>query len=271
MKKMIPLLLLILLTGIFIACNAPGLSETPAVRSSPTALSNSTPSASPSPTPDPSPSPSELEDFKLTITINQGSGWEFETDVITGSLITILPTHVLWAENGENVKTLFATEKLGTGKLEERTGPVPVWGRRYGIKNSFDVYMPEKTNPLPDGISSSTPVLNTNSEDYHTVSYTMEPPLSSFDAESPLDIYLEINHSFDSNDYYQGDSAHNGQPSLIYHTQVDLSSLQSSYTMTLIGTGAPEGNNGEIYGDTSELTTALTIVESINIEVIKVF
>lgn len=102
------------------------------------------------------------------------------------------------------------------------------------------------------------------------------------DTVSPLEVSrryrlrLEINQSFDFNEYYSSDrfsedpvysgNGYSAQPSLIYEAIIDAGSKQTYYPMTLIGHGHHSGQNGEVYPDLSHITTARSIVDRIIIE-----
>ena len=78
-------------------------------------------------------------------------------------------------------------------------------------------------------------------------------------------VYLEINHSYDYNDYWtEGNSGVNGQPSLIYHTRFTAGeSLR--LPLVPVGHGSVDGSNGEITNALESLTSALNIVKSVYI------
>lgn len=93
----------------------------------------------------------------------------------------------------------------------------------------------------------------------------------------PYRVRFEINQSFDFNRYYSSDrfpddpvysgDGYSAQPSLVYEAVIDPSSEQRYYPMQLIGRGHHSGQNGEIYSDLHNMTTALEIVDRIIIEI----
>ena len=91
-------------------------------------------------------------------------------------------------------------------------------------------------------------------------------------------IKIEINHSTDFNesypksaqegdDNYSGGKEGSGQPAVVYAADIDLTSGVTSYVASLIGHSSSDGSNGQVYTDTSTLTSALKIVEQITITI----
>ncbi|HEY7885414.1 MAG TPA: hypothetical protein VIC08_10745 [Cellvibrionaceae bacterium] len=115
--------------------------------------------------------------------------------------------------------------------------------------------------------------------------YTGATLLDNFLLSSPLketdpgryNLFLEINQSFDFNEYYSSDrfpddavysgDGFSAQPSVIYQAQIDFNSSEQLYPMTLAGHGHHSGKNGSIDPDTSQLTTALAIVDRVFVDI----
>lgn len=125
-------------------------------------------------------------------------------------------------------------------------------------------YMPSKKMPLPDSVTAATP---------RPLQETIITSGVNADNES-LYLYVEVNHSNDWNQYYRqeaepeaGNSSHdNGQPSVIYRTEIDFSKT-GTYELTPIGTGDVNGRDGIIDNDMSKLTSALQIVNTIKVKI----
>jgi len=110
---------------------------------------------------------------------------------------------------------------------------------------------------------------NSLSDDIDTVSSAT--PKGSVEAKidkgllingNTYNVYLEINHSFDYNDYWTKDnSGVNGQPSLIYHTQF-AAGEPCHKSLVPIGHGSVDGSNGNITGGLDNFTSALDIVKN---------
>lgn len=90
-------------------------------------------------------------------------------------------------------------------------------------------------------------------------------------------VRFEINQSFDFNTFYSSDrfpedpiysgDGYNGQPSVIYEAIIDSQSPQGFYVMQLVGRGHHSGQDGKLYTDMENLTSAKHLVERIIVEV----
>lgn len=190
------------------------------------------------------------------------------------------PTFAIWSQdmNGELLETLFVTQYFasgifahadaGEGVWEKESGEslrpaaLPYWSHKRNIISRDTLYVPTPENPVPDALSGPTPkgnfVLN-----------------SSIRKNSPKKfwIMLEINQTWDWNDYwtnnkYPGNYNYksSAQPSVVYAVEVDMDNLSSDpLKMEIIGHGHYAGDTGEMFKDTSTLSTALEIAKSIEI------
>lgn len=96
-------------------------------------------------------------------------------------------------------------------------------------------------------------------------------------SQQRYNLYLEINQSFDFNEYYSSDrfpddpiysgDGFSAQPSVLYHTTIDFASNQKIYAMNLVGRGHHSGRDGKIYEDLDNLTTAKQIVDRIIVDI----
>ena len=174
----------------------------------------------------------------------------------------LYPTYVIWAVNKKTgeVRTIYITGKAGTGEwmmADERPSSVPVW---YGMKKK------EAETPV-DSITGATP-----SGEMFT--HYWQVPGSMMNAR--IDIYLEVNVSFDYNDFYReeakegepGYSDVNGQPSLIWMATLETGKKDVAISPKLIGHGHVLGENHEIDRDLSKITTAKTIFQHVDISYI---
>ena len=91
-------------------------------------------------------------------------------------------------------------------------------------------------------------------------------------------VMVEVNHSIDFNERYSDDkkegepdysggSEGSGQPALVYRADVDLDSARTSYEAVLIGHSSADGSDGKLYDDLYGITSALTIVKRITVNV----
>ena len=75
-------------------------------------------------------------------------------------------------------------------------------------------------------------------------------------------VYLEINHSFDYNEYFtKNNSGVNGQPSLIYHAKF-IAGKPGKIKLNPIGHGSVNGSDGNIVLGFDRITTALKIIKN---------
>ena len=154
----------------------------------------------------------------------------------------------------------FDAKKQGTGDYR-RVNALPVWSYKRNVKYADGMFVPPRDEPLPDAITGATLVDN----------FKM---ITSADHLEKFNVFLEINVAFDDNEYYSeydfpdDEVYHNGtgqlgQPSIIFHSDVDMKDGEDYYIMKLMGHGHHSAQNGKIYSDLSSLTTAKQIVERI--------
>lgn len=209
----------------------------------------------------------------LKITVKKGSEWLHDFPLFAGIKMKNPPQIAIWAEdmNGNYLTTIYASHKIATeswmdNKGNRRKEALPVWCYARGIKYTDGLYLPTKEDPLTDGISGATP---------HDSFDVKIAPLSSLEQ---FVIKAEFNHSVDWNDHYpknasegntdySGGKKGSGQPSVVYSATVDLDSNQKQFIATLIGHSSPDGTDGIIYPDTSQLTTALEIVKELTVNI----
>ncbi len=145
--------------------------------------------------------------INIEITYTQGTG-SFSRSIV----------YVIWIENqaGNNIQNLYVCERLvgkGNGPL---TGTaLPYW----------------KTNKYPgssiDGVTGATEKGN----------FVLTRNLANFGIRK-FKIYMELDRSFDENDWFKD------QPALIYSTsEIDLDNLQPQYDFSPVG-WSPNENTG---------------------------
>jgi hypothetical protein len=193
------------------------------------------------------------------------------------------PLFAVWIEDlqGKFLQTLYVSKVIGTSVFQagreengewvpdvvRRPEALPYWGHRRGIRAKDGYFLPDASTQVPDVLTGATPTesfrLRTRTDD----------PLTAFR------IYLEVNQSFDWNDYfsktrfpddaiYSGSGA-NGQPSVVYAAAIDLSQPITHYALNVVGHGHPGGHNGELEVDLSRMTTALEILDGVTIKIIR--
>jgi hypothetical protein len=170
------------------------------------------------------------------ITINIKKGSEYAS--IQGTIIKyiVVPQLAIWIEdmNGNFIKTVYSTPKI---KTINRESALPVWQNKVG--------------EVVDTISSATPQKDTN------IGVKKPENLDKYN------IFLEVNRSYDTNNYYKMGDDYSGQPSLIYKSTI--SNENKAFVMELIGHGSPTGKDGVIYKDLTKITTASNILKEIQV------
>lgn len=206
----------------------------------------------------------------LVIAIEPGQANSHKTKMGLITL-TVIPQMAIWIEdgNGRFVDTIYVTRKAATGKWSASGGSrrpesLPVWSHARGVKNSEGGYMPDPKSPLPDAVSGATP------EKAFEAVWRLPASL----VPGTYKIKVELNASFDWNDYYPDKlpkthprwSEVNGQPSVVYEGSIRLKDGAASVALKPIGTGSLRGEDGKIAPGLEGLTTALSLVESIRAE-----
>ena len=186
----------------------------------------------------------------MELIVEPGVNWISRMKVFLFIFKNNSPQIASWIEDndGNYISTIAISEKSAKDKWlsapkEGRPEALPVWNHR---QHNFSV-----TNDL-DSVTSAT------------IKGSFE---AGIDQNSLIDgntynVFLEINHSFDYNNYWTKDnSGVNGQPSLVYHAQF-VAGQQGSISLVPIGHGSVDGSNGDITKELENLTTALTIIHN---------
>lgn len=212
----------------------------------------------------------------LSIDIKAGPHYTGPGAVILGVTTTGTPQMAIWLEDtqGNYLDSLYVTKKASNSSYiqslfseEEVRRPeaLPHWSFARGIQTHDGLMAPSKAHPVADAITGAT-------------------PLSSFDVRTQMKlnhkevvVKLEINRSFDYNEYYSKDafpndviysgSGNSAQPSLVYATDLNLSGDRYKF-MKLIGRGHHSGKDGLLYDDLSGITTAKEMLNRVIIEVL---
>ena len=162
------------------------------------------------------------------------------------------PTFAIWLQekNSGAIQTIYVTAKAGKNKwilAEARPESVPVW---FGIRQKEKV----DENLGIDAITGATP-----SGETAVIHWQVPRHLRN----KQVDVFIEANNSFDYNAYYSkqkgtaGYSGDNGQPSLIWRAELDLSKTMDAHVAPeIIGHGSILGEDHQIDPDISKITTA---------------
>jgi hypothetical protein len=182
----------------------------------------------------------------IELTIEIGEHWQEKMKVFIFS-VKKTPQLAVWIENnqGDYISTITATGKSvknnwKSAPKEGRPEALPVWNHKR--QNS-----PEQI----DIVSSATPK--------GTIDIQIDK--GSLTNGHEYNVYLEVNHSFDYNDYWtENNSGVNGQPSIIYHAKF-IAGSPGRVKLNPLGYGSVDGSNGNIIYEFDSFTTALKIIK----------
>ncbi|MCL2066224.1 MAG: DUF2271 domain-containing protein [Treponema sp.] len=188
----------------------------------------------------------------MELIVEPGEHWQGKMKVLF-FYVKKTPQMAAWVEddNGHYIATITVTNRSAQKKWrsapkEGRPESLPVWNHRQ--QNS------QALNDI-DTVSTATP----------KASIEARIDKGLFVEGNTYHVYLEINHSFDYNDYWTKDnSGVNGQPSLIYYTQF-IAGQPANIFLVPMGHGSVDGSNGDITSGLESFTTALSIVHNASI------
>lgn len=196
----------------------------------------------------------EIAGKNMGVRITYGPYWFHQIAMI----ITATPTYAIWIEDlDENyIGTYYVTEKFyqwtrnSGDNIPEKIGVLPYWWHK------------QRGAPLTDAVTRATPKYD----------LTIKNAIRSLPQK--FVIKMEVNNSFDYNDYYTEDGTmgtvgtkDGGQPALVYSAVVDLSQPSREYEMSIIGHSSPDGGDGELYSDTTTVTTARQIIDKVMVRI----
>lgn len=216
---------------------------------------------------------SEFGSGNVKVAIEQGSAWLHDFSLFWFIKKKNAPQIAIWTEDmeGNFLSTIYVSEKLAKQSWtaaggNRRKESLPCWSYAQGKQYADGLYLPTKDEPLPDAVTGATPKGN------FAANTQVDANIKQFV------IKCEFNHSTDFNEHYpkdakEGDANYSGgklgsgQPATVYQVIVDLDSGQKEFKGELIGHSSPDGSDGNIYPDTSKLTTAMDIVKAITVYV----
>ncbi len=210
---------------------------------------------------------SNIDGKKITVTVKRVKDFTHKQKIGILSL-TIPPQIAIWLEDkqGNYIDTLFVTKSFGKQKWHFvkydpdkplRTSCLPYWMNK---RLKAGLAIPTKNNPLTDAITSATPM----------GSFVLNSRIKK-DLTDAV-ILAEFNKSFDPNEAFHISDTNmtlgkvNGQPSLVYSAQINLTDSGKPVQLTLIGHGGETGDDGTLYTNLAGLTTVLDIVDSITVQ-----
>lgn len=218
----------------------------------------------------------ESQGKELSIDVKAGQYYSGPGATVFGVPLTGVPQMAVWTEDvdGHYIETLYVTKAssnssyfagLFSKQEVRRPEALPHWAFSRGIRSKDGLMMPSAAQPIADAMTGATPL---SSFDLLTTATTMT---------GEVVIKLEINRSFDFNDYYHkqafpqdhiySGSGASAQPALVYAVTVNLNDATPYYFMKLLGHSHHSGKNGNIYTDMTGITTAKQMVERVIVEV----
>jgi hypothetical protein len=198
----------------------------------------------------------------ITVTVIPGTNWKNKRS----------PQIAIWIEKQDNtyVKTLFVSQRAGKknwifGPEEGRPESLPVWYHTAGLSaaKTGKTDTAETAKADTDAVTAATPAGKTQIRES-----------TGLPAGDTYVIKIEVNHSFDYNEYWpksavRGSPAYsgvNGQPSVIYTAILNTRTDTVDVSFTPSGTGSIDGSDGTVHNNLNTLTSALSIIESAKAE-----
>lgn len=174
----------------------------------------------------------------------------------------VFTSHVMIGANVNPEDSLIGREEHESKDTRMRPESLPVFLHQLGMQAKNGLFVPTDDSLSIDGFSGATMTDNFN--------YHVKLPKS---LSGQYRIRLEVNHSFDFNEYYSSDrfpddpvysgDGFSAQPSVLYQALIDFDKPEQLVKMQLIGRGHHSGRDGAVYQDVSNLTTALQLVERV--------
>jgi len=163
-----------------------------------------------------------------------------------GKELKYAPTYAIWVEDEEGHRaTLFVTNKIARSNWgADRASVLPIWS---GIRE-------QNVDAVSEATQSNKAKLQCN--------------LPKDFSDKKLTLFLEVNASFDYNEYYreglkrgeEGYNDVNGQPSMLYRAELDPRTVRGQAPVTLVGAGEVMGTDHTVYDDLSHVSTAKEIL-----------
>jgi len=204
-------------------------------------------------------------DNTIKLIIEPGEQWLGKMKVFLFFNIQKTPQMAAWIEDdkGQFISSIVVTGKSvkqnWTGAPKNgRPEALPVWNHKQRDSSELEPQPSgarREDSPL-DAISTATPKGSIEAK----INEAILAPGETYN------VYFEINHSFDYNDFWTKDnSGVNGQPSLIYHAKF-IAGTSGEIKLNPIGNGSVDGSHGNITHELENFTSALHIVKDVYIK-----
>ncbi len=203
----------------------------------------------------------DVNGTQVQFSFKRGTAWGNEVKVGPAKF-RITPQIALWIEDssGKSLQNIYVTKRFAKQEWRTikshpdstyRTMSLPFWLNKM-IAAGLPV--PTQSKPLPDAVTAATP----------SGSFTIDTHIKS-QIKSGI-IWCEVNCSFDNNEVYSKEkpNSYNGQPSVLFSGEYN--STDTSHTPVQLiykGHGGESGTDGALYTDDSGITTARSVIESI--------
>ena len=180
------------------------------------------------------------------------------------------PQIAVWAESsgGALIETFFVSEESAysesfewEGETRRRVDLLPVWRHQFTLASGV-----EPSGKI-DSFSASTPEHSFSVENY------LKEDGSGFY------VCVELNFPGDSNDFFNSDQPSEsegytypgvGQPSVYFSAYIEPDTSKSYYIMNYVGHGGGSTQpSGDVYFDSSNITTARELIEKVLVRVIR--
>lgn len=209
--------------------------------------------------------------YKILQTNQALDGKDLDVEVRMGKP-SHTPTLAIWVEDayGNYLQDLYISQKLAKEEFinfehKRRPEALPVWSHRRAVQAADGLFVPDQETPIADGMTGATP----------TTSWILQSQISP--RTDSIRVFMEINQSYDWNSFYHSaafpdDPVYSGpgqvgQPALIYGTKAFSLKEAGIEKMQLLGRAHHSGQDGKIYTDLEQMTTALEMVDRILVEV----
>lgn len=209
--------------------------------------------------------------------------WDINIEMKKGESFSY-PLIAIWLEDtsGNYLETVYVSKTIGSGTYTmskvagyrwlpgqiRRPEALPRWAHQRGIIAEDGLYIPMHESPDLDGVTGPTPIN----------SFLIESG-SKISALTDFNIFLEVNQSYDWNEYYTDTSFPDdtvysgsgsvGQPALVYSATVSTRGMEKHkyYFMKPLGHSHYSGKDGALYTNLDSLTTALDIIDRLIVSV----
>jgi hypothetical protein len=238
-------------------------------------------------------SPVAAPDGKLVLTVKEGANWLHSFRVALVVKVTARPQMAFWLEDtdGKFVATVYVTHKAATEDWQtfpgaskygtSREAALPVWSykhREIGIMPMATCAACHAKRKATDRSTANTPMLDAITSATPETGFTREWTVPESIMPGTYVLRAEINHARDWNETYRadarevdsgwsgGDAVGSGQPSLVWQGTIQIGGAASEAALKPVGHGHSSGATGDVIPDLKTLTTAMHIVEAVQVK-----